>query len=291
LDINQLEVLIAVAEERGFSRAAERLYRTQPAVSQTVRRLEEEVGAHLFDRSSKDGTLTDAGQVLLKYAHQMLRLRHDALEAIKELRGLHRGKISIGANEYTVTYLLSILPTYRSRHPHIKVEVKRGMASRIPAEVLAREVEIGIVSFWSSDPALKAVSVGTDEIALVVSPKHPLAGRKLVSVKELGVESFIAHNVKSPYRDRVVQTFEKYRTPLNISMEMPTLEAIKRLVELEMGVALIPKMAVQTEVKLGQLVTLKVSEMRLERKLYLIHRKGAKLSHAARAFLNIARQA
>ena len=291
MDINQLEVLIAVAEERGFSRAAERLYRTQPAVSQTVRRLEEEVGAHLFDRSSKDGTLTDAGQVLLKYAHQMLRLRHDALEAIKELRGLHRGKISIGANEYTVTYLLSILPTYRSRHPHIKVEVKRGMASRIPAEVLAREVEIGIVSFWSSDPALKAVSVGTDEIALVVSPKHPLAGRKLVSVKELGVESFIAHNVKSPYRDRVVQTFEKYRTPLNISMEMPTLEAIKRLVELEMGVALIPKMAVQTEVKLGQLVTLKVSEMRLERKLYLIHRKGAKLSHAARAFLNIARQA
>jgi DNA-binding transcriptional LysR family regulator len=291
LDINQIEVLIAVAEERGFSRAAERLYRTQPAVSQTIRRLEEEVGAHLFDRSSKDGTLTDAGQVLLKYAHQMLRLRQDAVEAVKELKGLHRGKIRIGANEYTVTYLLSILPTYRARHPHVKVEVKRGMASRIPAEVLAREVEIGIVSFYSSDPALKAVPVGVDEIALIVSPKHPLAGRKTVSVKELGVESFIAHNVRSPYRDRVVQTFEKYRTPLNISMEMPTLEAIKRLVELEVGVALIPKMAAQTEIELGQLVALKISDMRLERKLYLIHRKGAKLSHAARAFLNIARQA
>ena len=291
MDINQLEVLIAVAEERGFSRAAERLYRTQPAVSQTIRRLEEEVGAHLFDRSSKDGTLTDAGQVLLKYAHQMLRLRQDAVEAVKELKGLHRGKIRIGANEYTVTYLLSILPTYRARHPHVKVEVKRGMASRIPAEVLAREVEIGIVSFYSSDPALKAVPVGVDEIALIVSPKHPLAGRKTVSVKELGVESFIAHNVRSPYRDRVVQTFEKYRTPLNISMEMPTLEAIKRLVELEVGVALIPKMAAQTEVEMGQLVALKITEMRLERKLYLIHRKGAKLSHAARAFLNIARQA
>ena len=290
MDINQLEVLIAVAEERGFSRAAERLFRTQPAVSQTIRRLEEEVGAHLFDRSSKDGTLTDAGQVLLKYAHQMLRLRHDALEAIKELKGLHRGKLLIGANEYTVTYLLSVLPIYRSRHPQIKVEVKRGMASRIPAEVLAREVEIGIVSFYSNDPALKAVPVGIDEIALVVSPKHPLAGRKTVSVRELGVESFIAHNVRSPYRDRVVQTFEKYRTPLNINMEMPTLEAIKRLVEREMGVALVPKMAVQTEIKLGQLVALKVSEMRFERKLYLIHRKGAKLSHAARAFLNIARQ-
>lgn len=290
MDINQLEVLIAVAEERGFSRAAERLYRTQPAVSQAIRRLEEEVGVPLFDRSSKDGTLTDAGHVLLKYAHQILSHRRDAHEAIKELKGLHRGKVTISANEYTVTYLLPIISSYRARHPHVKVEVRRAMASRIPSEVLAREVEIGIVSFRSSDPALKAIPVGSDQIALIVSPRHALAGRKTVSISELGVESFIAHNVRSPYRDRVIQSFEKYRTPLNISMEMPTLEAIKRLVERDMGVALIPRMAAQTEIKFGQLVALKVSEMRLERKLYLIHRKGAKLSHAAKAFLNIAQQ-
>jgi DNA-binding transcriptional LysR family regulator len=290
LDINQLEVLIAVAEERGFSRAADRLFRTQPAVSQAIRRLENEIGVPLFDRSSKDGTLTDAGHVLLTFAHQILTHRRDAHEAIKELKGLHRGKVTISANEYTVTYLLPLISSYRARHPHVKVEVRRAMASRIPSEVLAREVEIGIISFRSSDSALKAIPVGADEIALVVSPKHPLAGRKAVSVSELGLESFIAHNVKSPYRDRVVQSFEKYRTPLNISMEMPTLEAIKRLVERDMGVALIPRMAAQTEIKLGQIVALKVNEMRLERKLYLIHRKGAKLSHAARAFLNIAQQ-
>lgn len=290
MDINQLEVLIAVAEERGFSRAAERLYRTQPAISQAIRRLEEEVGVALFDRSSKDGTLTDAGQVLLRYAHRIIGHRRDAHEAIKELKGLHRGKVTLSANEYTVTYLLPIISSYRARHPHVKVEVRRAMASRIASEVLAREVEIGIISFRSSDPALKSIPVGTDEIALIVSPKHPLAGRKAVSVSELGVESFIAHNVRSPYRDRVIQSFEKHRTPLNISMEMPTLEAIKRLVERDMGVALIPRMAAQTEIQLGQLVALKVSEMRLERKLYLIHRKGAKLSHAARAFLNIAQQ-
>jgi DNA-binding transcriptional LysR family regulator len=288
LDINQLEVLIAVAEERGFSRAAERLYRTQPAISQAIRRLEEEVGVPLFDRSSKDGTLTDAGQVLLRYAQQMINLRRDAQEAIKELKGLHRGKVTISANENTVTYLLPIIASYRARHPHIKVEVRRGMASRIPSEVLAREIEIGIVSFRPNDPALKAVPVGTDEIALIVSPKHRLAGRKMVSVSELGVESFIAHNVKSPYRDRVVQTFEKHRTPLNISMEMPTLEAIKRLVERDVGVALIPSMAAQMEIKLGQLAALKVREMNLKRHLYLIHRKGARLSHAAKAFFNIA---
>jgi DNA-binding transcriptional LysR family regulator len=289
MDINQLEVLIAVANERGFSRAADKLYRTQPAISQAIRRLEEEVGEPLFDRSSKDGTLTASGQVLLKYAQQIINLRRDAKLAVKELKDLQRGKVTLGANEYTVMYLLPVISVYRVRHPHIKIEVKRDLASRIPSEVLKRDVEIGIVSFHPPDPALQTVPVATDELALIVAPNHPLAGKKVVSVKELGVETFIAHNVRSPYREKVVQTFEKHRTPLNISMELPTLEAIKRFVEQGMGVALVPRLAAQAEIDRGQVVALTVREMRLERKLYLIYRKGAKLSHAARAFLNVAR--
>jgi DNA-binding transcriptional LysR family regulator len=290
MDINQLEVLIAVAGERGFSRAAEKLYRTQPAISQAIRRLEEEVGEPLFDRSSKDGTLTASGQVLLKYAQQILNLRRDAKLAVKELKDLQRGKVTLGANEYTVMYLLPVISVYRVRHPHIKIEVKRDLASRIPSEVLKRDVEIGIVSFRPHDPALQTVVVATDELALIVAPEHPLASRKVISVRELGVESFIAHNVRSPYRERVVQTFEKHRTPLNISMELPTLEAIKRFVEQGTGVALVPRLAAQAEIDRGQVAALKVREMRLERKLYLIYRKGAKLSHAARAFLHVARE-
>jgi DNA-binding transcriptional LysR family regulator len=289
MDINQLEVLIAVANERGFSRAADKLYRTQPAVSQAIRRLEEEVGEPLFDRSSKDGTLTASGQVLLKYAQQIINLRREAKLAVKELKDLQRGKVTLGANEYTVMYLLPVISVYRVRHPHIKIEVKRDLASRIPSEVLKRDVEIGIVSFHPPDPALQTVPVATDELALIVAPKHPLAGKKIVSVRELGVESFIAHNVRSPYREKVVQTFEKHRTPLNISMELPTLEAIKRFVEQGMGVALVPRLAAQSEIERRQVVAIPVREMRLERKLYLIYRKGAKLSHAARAFLNVAR--
>lgn len=289
MDINQLEVLIAVAGERGFSRAADKLYRTQPAISQAIRRLEEEVGEPLFDRSSKDGTLTASGQVLLKYAQQIINLRRDAKLAVKELKDLQRGKVTLGANEYTVMYLLPVISVYRVRHPHIKIEVKRDLASRIPSEVLKRDVEIGIVSFRPNDPMLQTVPVATDELALIVAPEHPLAGKKIVSVRELGVESFIAHNVRSPYRERVVQTFEKHRTPLNISMELPTLEAIKRFVEQGMGVALVPRLAAQAEIERGQVVAIPVREMRLERKLYLIYRKGAKLSHAARAFLNVAR--
>jgi DNA-binding transcriptional LysR family regulator len=252
--------------------------------------LETEIGEPLFDRSSKDGTMTAAGRVLFEHAQQMLNLRRSAHAAIKELKGLHRGKLSLSANEYTVMYLLPLLPVFRARHPHIKVEVKRSLASRISSEILARETEIGIVSFKPSDPAIASVPVLTDELALIVPPNHPLAAKKIVSVRELGAESFIAHNVSSPYRERVVRTFEKYRTPLNISLEMPTLEAIKRFVEAEMGVALVPRLTAQAEIARGQVAALTVREMKLERRLYLVYRKSATLSHAARAFLRVARE-
>jgi DNA-binding transcriptional LysR family regulator len=221
----------------------------------------------------------------------MLNLRQGAHAAIKELKDLQRGKLTFSANEYTVHYLLPVIPLFRARHPHIKVEVKRSLASRIPSEILGRDVEIGVVSYKPSDSSLVAVQVMTDELALIVSPDHPLAQKESISVKELGAESFIAHNVASPYRERVVRTFEKYRTPLNISTEMPTLEAIKRFVERGLGVALIPRLTAQSEIARKQVVALTVREMRLERGLHLIYRKGANLSHAARAFLRLAKEA
>jgi DNA-binding transcriptional LysR family regulator len=289
VDINQLEVFLSVAQEKSFSRAAEALHRTQPAVSQAVRRLETELGEPLFDRSSKDGTLTAAGKVLFDFAQQMMNLRHHAHTAIRELRDLHRGKLTLSANEYTVMGLLPLIPIFRARHPHIKIEVKRSLASRIPSEILGRDVEIGVVTFKPSDASISSLPVITDELALIVAPDHPLAERKTISVKELGAETFIAHNVPSPYRERVIKTFEKHRTPLNISMEMPTLEAIKRMVGERMGVALVPRLTAQTEIKRGSLIGLTVKEMRLERKLHLIYRRGATLSHAAKAFLRVAR--
>jgi len=289
MDIAQLEVLVAVAQERGFSRAAERLHRTQPAVSQTIRRLEAEVGEQVFDRSSKDGTLTAAGQVLLEYAIQMINLRREAQDAIRELGDFQRGKVALSANEYTVMHLLPIVESYRARHPHIKVEVKRSLASRIPSEVLGRDVELGMITFRPNHPGIRSLSAGTDELALIVAPGHPLARRTDVSVRELGVEAFVAHNVRSPYRERVVETFVRHRTPLNIAVEMPTLEAIKRMVADGHGVALMPKVAARPELARGEVAAVPVREMRLERRLHLIYRKDAKLSHAAQAFLACAR--
>src|SRR3989440_1566018 len=183
MDINQLEVFLAVAQERSFSRAAEALHRTQPAVSQAIRRLETELGESLFDRSSKDGTLTAAGRVLLDFSQQMLNLRQNAHSAIRELRDLQRGKLSLGANEYTVMSLLPLIPIFRARHPHIKIEIKRSLASRIPSEIVGRDVEIGVVTFKPNDSAIRSLALAADELALVVGPDHPLAARKLVSVR------------------------------------------------------------------------------------------------------------
>jgi DNA-binding transcriptional LysR family regulator len=290
MDINQLEVLVTVAREKSFSRAAEVLDRTQPAVSQAIRRLETEVGEQLFDRSSKDGTLTFAGEVLLDYARQMLNLRHTAQNALAEMRELHSGKVTISANEHTVFALLPVISEFRKRHPLIKIEVRRGVASRIPKEITAREVELGVISFKPSDESVKSVPMFADELQLIVSPQHRLASKTAVSVTELGGEIFVAHNAQSPYRQRVIETFEKNKTPLNILVELPSLEAIKRLVEAGVGVALVPKLSAKAEVAYGRLVGLTVKEMRLVRKLNIIYRKNSALSHAAQAFIDIAKE-
>lgn len=290
MDINQLEVLIAVAQEKSFSRAAETLNRTQPAISQAIRRLEQEIGEKLFDRSSKDGTLTTAGEVLLVYAKQMINLRKTAQTAVRELRDLHHGKVTISANEHTVFYLLPLIREFRKRYPSIKVEVSRGVASRIPTEVMAREVELGVISFKTTDESVKSTPVFVDELALIVSPTHPFANRKTVSIKELGLESFIAHNAPSPYREKVIETFDKYKTQLNISVELPSLEAIKKLVETGTGIALVPKLTAEAEISSGRLKALSVNEMKLERKLHIIYRRNSELSHAAKVFLQMVKE-
>jgi len=290
MDLSQLETLVAVAQEKGFSRAAERLHRTQPAVSQVIRRLEEELGKRVFDRSSHDGTLTDAGRVLYGYALQMLNLREDAAIAVQELGELRRGKVVIAANEYTVVHLLPLLSAYRALHPSIKVEVKRSLASEIPSELLRRDAEIGLLTYRPAQPGLAMFPVARDDLALLVAPGHRLAGRESVSIRELGTESFLAHNVRSPYRERVLQSFERQRTPLTIVIELPSLDAIKRLVEQGLGVALMPRRVAQAEIARGELVAVTVREMRFERSIYAVYRGGADLSEAAQAFLASARQ-
>ena len=290
MDINQLEVLVAVARERSFSRAAEVLGRTQPAVSQAIRRLELEIGEKLFDRSSKDGTLTAAGEVLIDHAHHILNLRNSAERSLRDLRELQEGKVTISANEHTVFYLLPLIAEFRKEHPKIKVEVRRGVASRIPREVTSRDVELGVVSFTPDEPSIKAVTVMTDSLVVIVAPDHPLAKKETISINDLGDEILIAHNAQSPYRAKVIEAFERYRTRMNIAIELPSLEAIKKIVQGGAGVALVPRLTAEDEIRNGTLAAVRIKELKLERKLNIIYRRNSALSHAANAFVETARK-
>jgi len=287
MDLFQLETFLAVAEERSFSRAATRLHRTQPAVSQVIAKLETELGEVLLDRSSRDGTLTDAGEVLREYAQKLLNLRTEATGALTELRELHRGRLNIAANEYTCLYLLPLLDEFRRQNPQIKVAVQRALASRIPDEVLIHSVEIGVLSFRPEDAQVESVVVYRDELSLVMNPQHPLANAGEVSIRQLGPLNFIAHNIPSPQRQKVIQTFRRHKTTLKMGVELPSLEAIKRFVAMGNGVALVPGLTVQTEIAAGTLVRVRIKELQFERKLRLVYRKQANLSHAAVAFLKV----
>ena len=285
MELHQLETFLAVAEERSFSRAAVRLHRTQPAVSQVIRKLEAAVGETLFDRAARDGSLTASGVLLRGYALRLLALRREAASALGELKSLESGRLQLAANEYTCMYLLPAIDRYRREFPHITVAVHRMLASRIPDELNLRTFELGMLSFRPDPAHFRSIAVYADTLAFIVSPTHPLAGAKRVTISQLGEETFIAHNVASPLRRKVIEAFQRHRTPLNMGIELPTIEAIKRFVAMGNGVALIPHLTVAQELKSGDLVRIPVEDLEARRILRLVHRRQTTLSYAARAFL------
>lgn len=289
MEIAQLEAFVAVVEEKSFSRAAVKLRKTQPALSQAVRRLEDWTGEPLLDRSTKSGVLTEAGQLLYDYAKKVLNLRQEARAAVEELRTLERGKVTVGANETTALYLLPVVKQFRQRYPRVRVAVKRSLSREIPSALLRYEIDLGVLSYNPQNPELEAAVVSLDELCLIVPNHHPLARAREVSVHDLGKESFIAHNITSPYRQRVIETFARLRTPMNMDVEMPTVETIKKAVSMGMGVAFAPRMCVEDELARGEFVTVPVKELHIQRKLRLIYRRHAELSSAARTFLEVAK--
>ena len=287
MDLYQLEAFAAVAQERSFSRAALRLHRTQSAVSQTIAKLEDQLGEKVFERSSRDGTMTAAGKVLLEYAEELLNLRERAKDAIAELRSLHEGKLTVAANEFTSICLLPTLHVYRRMHPAIKIQVQRSLSGDISRQVLTHQSEFGVLSFKPEDEQLSSTVFYRDELVFVVYPGHALASAEKVSIHDLGNENFVAHNVPSPLRIKVIDAFKKSRTTLRMDVELPTLTSIKEFVRMGNGVALMPRMRVADDLTRGELVAVRVDELHMERTLRLVTRRNATLSHAGAAFMNV----
>jgi DNA-binding transcriptional LysR family regulator len=289
VDLASLQVFQAVVREQSFSRAAEKLYRTQPAVSISIRKLEEWVGQPLFVRGSGVRMLTDAGVLLVEYADRMLNLREEIRKGMNELRGLERGQVSIGVNESSIHALLPALERYHQLHAGIHINVHRVFSRDVPREVMNHHLDIGVISYLPEERELEAVEFRRDSLALIVWPGHRLAKRREVDIRDLGQETFVAHIVESPYRQRVVQMFARHRVPLQIDLELPTIESIKLFVEMKKGVAIVPRMCAERELAAGDLRALRIRQMRVTRKLYLVYLRDRALSAAAQAMMGVIR--
>lgn len=290
MELYPLKVFLTVATERSFSRAGEKLLRTQPAISIAIQRLESDLKEKLIDRSGRELLLTDAGRVVLEYARRFQSLESDLENALRELKDNYAGRLSIGANESTSLYLIQHIEQYRRLFPKVKVQVRRSESSKIPSQLLDGELELGVISYDPGDEHLLSQVIFTDRLTLIVSPQHRFAGRSDVSLSELGMETFIAHNVLSPYREAVLREFQRNKVPLNMDVEMPTVETIRRLVQDNEGVAFLPRMCVEQEIKQNLLHEIPVRELNLERKIRLVYPGRRALSHAAKAFLEVVKR-
>ena len=287
MELYTLKVFMTVATERSFSRAAEILLRSQPAITQAVQKLEREFGEQLLDRTARDLTLTDSGRLVVGFCRRFENLERELWDAYAELRDVAAGRLVIGASETTSFYLMPYLVSFRERYPKVKVQVRRSRSARLPSQVIDGDLEFGVVTYDPGDSRLESRIVCTDHLALVVSPLHPLANRQGVSIHDLGDESFIVHNVPSPYHDAVVSAFQQAKVALKMDIEMPTVETIRMMVSRNKGVAFLPKVCVEQDLEQGRLKEVKVRELKVEREVRLVFPSHRVLSHAAKAFLYI----
>src|SRR6516164_1947860 len=291
MQLPDLAAFLAVATERSFSAAARRMHRTQPAISQAVRRIEDELGERLFDRSSRDGTLTEAGRLLQDYAQRLLGLAGEAQTAIQELQQVRRGRIIVGSNEAAVHSLLPHIERFAAAHANVLIDVRRVPSRQIANAVLDRTLDFGVLTFQPADRGVQTIPLGGDEIVLLTAPKHPLATRRRVTLEEVGREVVIAHSDPSPARDRVLRAYERKQTAINIQISLPSLDGIKRAVESGIGVALLPRRCALTEIARDHLAAVRVPELGAPRQVRLVFRKTGERSRAAEAFLEVVRAA
>ncbi|MEK6408081.1 MAG: LysR family transcriptional regulator [Acidobacteriota bacterium] len=288
MELWQLEVFTAVADEKSFSRAGQKLGRTQPAISSTIKLLEGELGEPLFDRMGKTIRLTSAGELISEYAKRLLRLREEALLAVGELRGLNRGTLRLGANETTCLYLLpEVLSAFTQAYPQVQVDIHRAITRSISERVVDGSLDFGIVTLPIKNARLQVMTIHKDELALIVGPSHRLWARRSVQMRELEGEPFILHRVGTTTRERLVKHFDDGGVKIKVTMELASIETIKRFVSIGMGISIAPRLCIAKEIEEGSLRALTIRDARFQRKLGLIYNKERYQSQAARAFLEL----
>ena len=288
MDFEQLRTFMEVSRLRSFSRAAEKLSVTQPAISAQIRSLENEVGARLFDRDGGKVTFTAAGRVFEPFAEHVLQCHTHIGTTISELHRSPRGEIAISANEATSLYVLpTVFAQFKREYTRVSLKIVRADRARTIESVLNREVDFGIVSLPVKDARLLVDVIHKDEVVLVAPNAHPLVSRELVSLPEV-LQYPLLLAKQGRQREQLDELFRAHDTQPRVTMEVDSSELLKRLVAAGLGMGFLPRAVVAADERAGLLRILRVDGLRLSRELALVYRKEKALTRAGHAFLEIA---
>jgi len=288
MDFDQLNSFLEVAKLSSFSKAAERCFRTQPAISSQIRALEEEVGAKLFDRSGAKVTLTVAGKAFQTFAEETHRSLKTIKTTIAEMERTPRGEIVVGANEATCLHILpEVFADFKRQYPKVSVSIQRAETAKTLESVIDQTVDFGVVSMPVKDSRLTALPIHQDELVLITSAKHALAQLAHARLEEIAKYPLVLPKLGRT-RDAIDEIFQQARLKQNVSMELDSSELLKRFVAADVGVGFTARFNISDEVRAGTLVALPFLETPIHRELALVYRKDKSLSRAARAFMDIA---
>jgi DNA-binding transcriptional LysR family regulator len=288
MDFDQLESFLEVARHSSFSRAAEKRFRTQPAISSQIRSLEEEVGARLFDRSGGKVALTAAGKVFQGYAEQTLEARKTMVVTLAEMERVPRGEIVVGANEGTCLHILpEVFAEFKKLYPNVAVQISRMERAKTLESIIDNSVDFGVVSTPVDDKRLTVVNIHRDELVVIAPPGHPLSGLRQAGIAEVARFPLLLPKVGRT-RDTLENLFHEHRLKPRISMELDSSELLKRFVAADVGVGFIAGSNVTEDVRAGALAAIALADASIRRDLALVFRKDKALSRAALAFIEVA---
>ncbi|HVB74913.1 MAG TPA: LysR substrate-binding domain-containing protein [Ktedonobacteraceae bacterium] len=281
---HQLTVFRSVAHYLSYTKAAEVLYLSQPAVSQQVKTLELMLGLRLFARSGRGIVLTPAGQELLRHAERLLAMLAETAPVVQEIRTLERGSVVIGASISAGTYVVPpLLGSFHTRYPRIHVTLLVAHRRTVEEDLLAHKIDLGVISFIEQRERFAVELLRPYELLMVAPPFHRLAGRSAIPLHDLQDETLLMREKESVTRLATELQFAQAGVPIPASLELGNIEATKEGVAAELGIAVLPRESVALELAGGDLVVLDVQGFPLQRQWYIVHVKGRRLSLAANA--------
>ncbi len=256
MEIRQLRAFVAIAESGTFTAGALRVHVTQAAISMQIRQLESEIGARVFVRAPRHVILTEAGEHLLRRARHILREHDAALDEIAELAGAERGRLRIGSASAMVLteQLPAILKELRKQHPAAEIAVTSGTSEVLVDQILAGEVDVAFVSLPVDVRGIKTERLSEDQLVAIASPRHKLAKQRTISAYTLAGERLILGERGGNTRRLIDQFFAQAGVTLRVAMELSRQQAIRRMVEEDMGVGIVPLQSAKEEVEKGKLI-------------------------------------